>query len=290
MQGKGNEIGDDKGDGSEENAFAYEFDEDLQTRQTQQPACGHLLRTVGGERHTQVDVVEDGKHQYEQCNDHIELSHVAIAMIEVARHHRTISFVVIEGGERGKGQLLDCVNLIDPEKGLQIVAHISSLAAQVAAFAFHQEQHTTACILQILGIGRGMETAQILNIDHTFMANGNDRAVEVVHHAADGVNDVSIGKVVIAQYHFPTHGIAIWPITLGKRLAHDNLIRCTENLALVSREQTIVEELEEVGWGDEHLGDNFLSIDREIDVIARDGTPVLDLGETVLKPLSDAEV
>ena len=237
LQGESNQICDGESDCREEYAFANEFREHLQTRQTQQTARGHLLRAVGGERDAQIDVVEEGKHQDEQCHNHIEASHVATSMIDVILHQRAALGIVVEGGERCERNLFHCLHLINPEEGLQIVAHLIGLALQVAAFACHQEEHATGGVVHAFDISRRMDVAQILYIDHTFIARRNDGTVEVLHHTADGECHTFfwIFGIGISKLKFLAHRLLIGPAALSKGSAYYNLVGSFEHLMLVTR-------------------------------------------------------
>ena len=59
---------------------------------------------------------------------------------------------------------------------------------------------------------------------------------------------------------------------------------------LVTREQLVVEEFEEVVTSHEHLCIDILPTQIECCAVARHGTPALNLGESILQTLTDAEV
>ena len=213
-------------------------------------------------------------------------------MIDVILHQRAALGIVVEGGERCERNLFHCLHLIDPEEGLQIVAHLLGLALQVAAFACHQEEHATGGVVHAFDISRVMDVAQILYIDHTFITRRNDGTVEVLHHATDGEGHTFfwIFGIGISELKFLAHGLLIGPAALSKSTAHHNLVGRFEHLVLVSRKQLVVEEFEEIGTNHEHLCIDILSTQIECCAVARHGTPALNLGESILQTLTDAEV
>ena len=87
--------------------------------------------------------------------------------------------------------------MVKPEESLQIVDHIASFASQVAALALHQEEYAARRVVHLLVPGRIVEVAQVLNVEHTFIAVGDDTSVKVVHDAADGVGDMTFPAVRI---------------------------------------------------------------------------------------------
>ena len=213
-------------------------------------------------------------------------------MIDVILHQRAALGIVVEGGERCERNLFHCIHLINPEEGLQIVAHLIGLALQVAAFACHQEEHATGGVVHAFDISRIMDVAQILYIDHTFITRRNDGTVEVLHHTADGECHTFfwIFGIGISKLKFLAHRLLIGPAALSKSTAHHNLVGSFEHLMLITREQLVVEEFEEVGTSHEHLCIDILPTQIECCAVARHGTPALNLGESILQTLTDAEV
>ena len=99
------------------------------------------------------------------------MSHVATAMIKgiAVSFESTHPCIVVERGQRGESQLLRCPHLIEPEEGLQVVAHIVYLTTKVATLALHQEEHATASIIHALSVCRWMKLTQVLQVNHTFI-------------------------------------------------------------------------------------------------------------------------
>ena len=139
LQRERNQIGNDKGNSCKEDAFTYQFAKDLQSRQPQQSTCSHLLRALCCKRHTQIDVVEDGKHQYKQGDDHIEMSHIAATVIQLVATKHALLGIVVEGRERCKCNIIRNLDCIVPKECLHIITHVADFTLQVGALAFHQE-------------------------------------------------------------------------------------------------------------------------------------------------------
>ena len=129
-----------------------------------------------------------------------------------------------------------------------------------------------------------------LEVDHTLMTAGDDRAVEIVHHTADGIGNMPVGIVLITQHHLLTYRIAIRPITLGKLLAHHHLVGGFEHFMLVASQQLVVEELKEVRCHHQDFGFGLHASDIEGGIITRDRAPRLYFRETVLQFLTHTEV
>ena len=211
-------------------------------------------------------------------------------MLKVARLETTALGIVIQVGQRCQDHLLDSLHAIEPEEGFHVVAHRVGLAAQVAAFFLHQKQYRTAGIVHLFGISRIVKVLMTLKVYHALMTAGDDRAIEIVHHTADGIGNMPVGIVLITQHHLLTYRIAIGPIALGKTLAHHHLVGCLQHLMLVASQQLVVEELKEIGCHHQDFGLNLHATDIEGGIITRDRAPALDFRETVLQFLSHTEV
>ena len=165
LQDESYEVGYGKRGSGEGDALADKPHSHLPTLRAKQSPRGHLFGTLRGERHAEVDIIEDGEHQYKQGNHHVESGHVAAAVIQVVYIQRTVASVIVERRKRRERQLLHGFYLVDPKAGLQVVAHGGDLAPQVAALALHQVQHATGRIVHGLDVGRGVNVAQVLHID-----------------------------------------------------------------------------------------------------------------------------
>ena len=114
-----------------------------------------------------------------------------------------------------------------------------------------------------------MKLAKILYVNHALIVRRDDGAVEVVHDAADGVGIMTVRGIFVVYDNLLADSVAIGPTALCKLPADHHLVRRAEHLVPVARQQTIVEELEEVGRRNEQLGVDLLTINGKPHAIAR---------------------
>ena len=132
--------------------------------------------------------------------------------------------------------------------------------------------------------------AQVLYVDYAFISVRNNRAVKVVHDAADGVSNPCFLIVCVAQHHLFPNRTLIGPITLCERLAHHYLVGRTEHLLAVTCQQAVVEKRKEVLARNQHFGISLLTLDVKCHTIASHRAPVFHLRKAVFQSLAYTEV
>ena len=127
-------------------------------------------------------------------------------------------------------------------------------------------------------------------VHHALVTAGDNRAVEIVHDAADGIGNMPVGIVLIAQHHLFAHGIAFGPIAFSKLLAHHHLVGGFEHFMLVASQQLVIEEFKEVRCNHQDIGIYLHATDIKYGIITRYRAPGLYFRKAVLQLLTYAEV